>query len=214
MHEILPGIYRVLPSRPTDRKYISYLVVRAEGNLLFPCFSNQSTIHAHFDAIEELGGLAMQLLGDSHFKTAHCDEVAERFGAPLYCSEPEAPDVRASVHSVVTFPLERVELGPGVEAIPTPGHRVGGVCYLVQHRGARLLFAGDAIWHDGSDWHVYPSAKGRKKMLRSLTDLMPVEFDVLFCNPIVANEVYRRDFAGARERVEFLQALADEIGSA
>jgi glyoxylase-like metal-dependent hydrolase (beta-lactamase superfamily II) len=113
--------------------------------------------------------------------------VYARFGAPLYCSEPEAADVTKSVKNVRTFPLERHVLEPRVEVIPTPGHRPGGVCYLVTLGGSRFLFAGDAIWHDGTGWKAFPTKAGRAKMIDSLGRLAEVEFDVLLANTRVEN---------------------------
>ena len=187
MDELFPGVFRVLPTKPLPSKCITFFVRREEGNLLFPCFSGSATIHGRFDEIAAMGGLSRQLLGDSHFKTPHCDEVAAKFGSPLFCSEPEAPDVVKSVKNVQTFPLERHVLEPGVEVIPTPGHRPGGVCYLVTLDGRRFLFAGDAIWHDGTGWKAFPTKAGRTKMIDSLRRLADVDFDVLLANTRVNN---------------------------
>ena len=85
MRELLKNLYVVEPSKATALKYISFFVKRKRGNLLFPCFSNQSTITERFADLEAMGGIGMQLLGDSHFRTAHCDEVSEHFGCSLYC---------------------------------------------------------------------------------------------------------------------------------
>lgn len=189
MQEIFPDVYQVFPSKPTPSKYRSFFVKCDAGNLLFPCFSNSSTIHAHFDAIAALEGLSRQLLGDMHFKSAHCDEVAERFGAPLYCSEPEAPDVMRSVKQVVTFPFTRHLLESGVEVLPTAGHRDGGVCYLITLGEKRYLFVGDFIWHDGARW--IPTA--RKATVRaysaSLALLDALDFDVLLANTNISNAI-------------------------
>jgi len=187
VEEILKGVYKVLPTKATDSKYPSFFLRRPSGNLLFPCFSNSSTIHGSFDQIAAMGGLKYQLLGDSHFKTPHCDEVAERFGAPLYCSEPEAADVTKRLKHVRVFPFERHALEPGVEVIPTPGHRPGGVCYLVKVGGRRCLFAGDGIWHDGKDWKAFPTKPGRPKMIESLRQLADIHFDVLLANTKIGN---------------------------
>jgi hypothetical protein len=187
MDELFPGVFKVLPTKPSPSKCISFFVRRDAGNLLFPCYSASATIHGRFDEIAAMGGVARQLLGDSHFKTPHCDEVADRFGAPLYCSESEAPDVIKSVKNVTAFPLTRHLLEPGVEVIPTPGHRPGGVCYLVTLNGRRFLFAGDAVWHDGKAWKSFPTKPGRPKMIESLRQLAEVEFDVLLANTRVNN---------------------------
>jgi glyoxylase-like metal-dependent hydrolase (beta-lactamase superfamily II) len=189
MDEIFPNIFKLLPAKVMDSKYISFLVKRAAGNLLFPCFSNSSTIHNRFDAITDMGGLRYQLLGDSHFKTPHCDEVAVRFNAPLYCSELEAPDVTRKLKRVVVFPFKRHLLEPDIEIIPTPGHRPGGVCYRVQMGDKSYLFAGDTIWHDGQGWNVFPTKAGVKQMHASLLLLLDVEFDVLLANTRVDNAV-------------------------
>jgi hypothetical protein len=187
MHALFAGVYQIFPSKITDSKYRSFFVNHPSGNLLVPCFSNQSTIHSSFDELDALGGLQYQLLGDSHFKTPHCDEVAERFGAPLYCSEVEAPDVTRNLKQVKTFPFERHELAPAIEVIPTPGHRPGGVCYLVSLEGRHYLFVGDAIWHDGQRWIATPTKAGRKQMVESLQTLAEVEFDVLLANTRISN---------------------------
>jgi glyoxylase-like metal-dependent hydrolase (beta-lactamase superfamily II) len=202
--EILPDIFKVLPTKVMSSKCITFFVRRPQGNLLFPCFSGSATIHARFDEIERMGGVARQLLGDSHFKTPHCDEVAERFGAPLYCSELEAPDVTPKLRHVRVFPLERHELDPGVEVIPTPGHRPGGVCYLVTLGRRKCLFAGDGVWHDGTQWNAFPTKAGRAKMADSLRRLADVEFDVLLANTRVDNPTcfIEVDGAGRKALIE------------
>ncbi|MFN0152754.1 MAG: MBL fold metallo-hydrolase [Gaiella sp.] len=210
MDELFPGIFKVFPSKVTGSKYPSFLVTRSEGNLLFPCFSNSSTIHDHFDDIAGRGGLDAQLLGDSHFRTPHCDEVALHFKAPLYCSEAEAPDVVNKVRQVVVFPFRRHELFPGVEVIPTPGHRPGGVCYLLTAAGKRFLFAGDAIWHDGNAWKAFPTKAGLKSMGESLKRLEELDFDVLLANTRLDNPVCFVE-VNSRSRRQFVERIAERL---
>ena len=212
MHQRFPHIYEVLPSKPTPKKYRSFLVQREAGNLLIPCYSNSSTIEAHFDAIQQLGGLSHQLLTDSHFKSAHCDEVAARFDAPLYCSEKEAPDVTPGLKQVVTFPFTRHDLTEGVEVIPTPGHRVGGVCYRVTVGDQRYLFAGDFIWHDGNQWIPTATKGGVKAYTASLRLLETLEFDVLLANSQISNTTYAVEF-NATTRPHFFAALFTQLKS-
>lgn len=210
MHEIFPSIYEVLPSKPTPKKFRSYFVKHEEGNLLIPCFSNSSNIDAHFDAMAALGGLSKQLLGDSHFKSAHCDEVAGRFGAALYCSEVEAPDVTRTVTKMITFPFERHLLTPNVEVIPTPGHRSGGVCYRITSAGKRYLFVGDFIWHDGERWIVTATKGNGRAYVNSLHLLESLEVDVLLANSMINNPTY----AAAVERDSwraFIAALVEQM---
>jgi hydroxyacylglutathione hydrolase len=210
MREIFPNLYEVLPSKPTPKKYRSFFVQREAGNLLIPCYANSSTIDAHFDTIAQLGGVSHQLLTDSHFKSAHCDEVAARFQAPLYCSEQEAPDVTPGLKQVVTFPFTQHTLTEGVEVIPTPGHRVGGVCYRVTVGDQSYLFAGDFIWHDGTQWIPTPTKAGVKAYTASLRLLETLEFDVLLANSQISNTTYAVDFS-AVSRPDFFAALVKQL---
>lgn len=209
--ELFAGIFKVLPSKVMDSKYPSFFVKRDGGNLLFPCFSNSSTIHDRFNDIANKGGLQAQLLGDSHFKTPHCDEVATHFAAPLYCSEPEAPDVVPKLKQVVVFPFKQHELFPGVEVIPTPGHRPGGVCYLIALNGKKFLFAGDAIWHDGEEWKAFPTKAGMKHMKASLKTLVEVEFDVLLANTRLNNPICFIE-VNQQSRQQFIQSIIERLG--
>jgi len=190
MNEIFPNIYQIFPSKQTPSKYRPFFVKRDEGNLLIPCFSTNSTIEAHFDAIAELGGLSRQLLGDSHFKSSHCDQVAERFNAPVYCSEGEAPDVTPVVKQVMIFPFTRHLLEPQIDVIPTPGHRPGGVCYLISMDEKRYLFVGDFIWHDGEKWIPTATKANFRAYIESLHLLEGIAFDVLLANSKISNPTY------------------------
>lgn len=212
MDEIFPDIYQVFPSKQTPSKYRSFFVKRDAGNLLIPCFSTNSTIEAHFDEITVRGGLSRQLLGDSHFKSAHCDVVAERFHAPLYCSQSEAPDVTRVLKQVVIFPFERHMLDAGLEVIPTPGHRPGGVCYLVSLQEKRYLFVGDFIWHDGTNWIPTPTKAGVPTYIESLRLLAGIEFDVLLANSMISNPTYYVEF-DQDTRKAFMDGLLKQLNA-
>jgi hypothetical protein len=190
MKELLPGLYIAEPSKATSLKYISFFLKRKAGNLLFPCFSNQSTITGRFDEIQRAGGIAMQLLGDSHFRTAHCDEVSMYFGCSLHCSEAERESVAEKCVNVTAFPFERHMLASDIEVLPTPGHRPGGVCYLITLPAGRVLFAGDALWFDGQAWRSFPSSKGKQKLIASFEMLRDIEFDYLTCNTKVCDQAH------------------------
>ena len=211
MHERYPDIYEILPSKPTPKKYRSFMVKRAAGNLLIPCFATSSTIEGHFDSIAARGGLSRQLLGDSHFKSAHCDAVAARFGAPLYCSEVEAPDVTRTVTQIATFPFTRHHLDATTEVIPTPGHRDGGVCYLITAQGVRYLFVGDFIWHDGTRWIPTATKAGHRTYAASLDLLNSIPFDVLLANSIVSNPVASVALDNSTARDAFFSDLRQQL---
>lgn len=202
MEELYPGVYRVLPTKVTDTKYVSFFVKRRGGNLLFPCFSSHSSIEGSFDDIDRMGGLGLQLIGDMHFAAKYNDDVHARFGTDALCSEIEAADVKRKARHVTTFPYVRHALAPRVEAIPTPGHRPGAVSYLVTLGKRRHLFAGDTLYHDGKRWRVYTNKKQRRQMIETLALLAELDFDVLLANTRASNPVCHVELdAAARRRL-------------
>ena len=207
MEELFAGVYRVPPTKVTPSKYVSLFAERPEGNLLFSCFGGHSSIEGSFATIEDRGGVAMHLLGDMHFAARYSDDVFARFGVPTQCSEVEGPDVKRKVRNVATFPFERHELAPGVEVIPTPGHRPGAVSYLVPMGERRCLFAGDSIYHDGTGWRALASKRNRPIMLATLDLLAGIEFDVLLANTSVTNPVCHVELDGNDSKDAFLDEL-------
>lgn len=141
MQLLFDNVDRIVPTKVTPTKYGSLFVTRPEGNLLFSYLGG----HSSFDEIEAIGGAALHLLGDMHFAARHNDDLDGRFGVTTMCSEVEVPDVRRKVSIVGTFPFERRMPAPGVEVIPTPGHRPGAVSYMVDVGERRGQFADDSI---------------------------------------------------------------------
>ena len=210
MDVIYPDVYRVFPSKVTPSKYVSFFVKRKDGNVLFPCFGGHSSIDAHFDELESMGGVSVQLLGDMHFAAKYNDDVFDRFGAALHCSDVEAPDVTRKVNHVETFAFERHEVLKGVEAIPTPGHRPGAVSYLLTIAGKRMLFAGDTIYHDGDRWRCFTSKKNSKTMQSTLDALKEIPFDVLLANTSVENPICHVDL-DEQQRIQLLDDVKASI---
>ena len=203
MEPLFDNVYRIQPTKVTATKYSSLFAVRDEGN-------GHSSIEGSFDEIDALGGVALHLLGDMHFAARYNDDVEQRFGIPTMCSEVEGPDVKRKVKNVVTFPFERHELAPGVEVIPTPGHRPGAVAYLVEVAGRTCLFAGDSIYHDGTDWICPVSKKNRKTMLATLNQLVEVPFDVLLSNTGANNPVCYVELDDTT-RPAFIERLREQL---
>ena len=212
MEPLFDNVYRVLPTKVTATKYSSLFAVRDEGNLLFSCLGGHSSIEGSFDAIDALGGVALHLLGDMHFAARYNDDVEARFGIPTMCSEVEGSDVKRKVANVVTFPFERHQLAPGVEVIPTPGHRPGAVAYRIDIAGRTCLFAGDSIYHDGTDWICPVSKKNRKTMLATLDRLEDIPFDVLLSNTGANNPVCHVELDDTT-RAPFFDGLRDRLSS-
>ena len=210
MENLFDNVHRILPTKVTPTKYSSLFVTRPEGNLLFSCLGGHSSIEGSFDDMDAMGGVALHLLGDMHFAARYNDDVDERFGVTTMCSEIEGPDVRRKVKNVVTFPFERHVLAPGVEVIPTPGHRPGAVSYLVDVGTRRCLFAGDSIYHNGENWMCPVSKKNRNKMLATLDLLAGIEFDVLLANTGANNPVCHVE-VDALARSEFIAGLKGRL---
>ena len=210
MQSLFDDVYRILPTKVTPAKYSSLFAVRPSGNLLFSCLGGHSSIEGSFGDMDALGGVALHLLGDMHFAARYNDDVDEHFGVATMCSEIEGPDVRRKVGNVVTFPFERHTLAPGVEVIPTPGHRPGAVSYLTAVGGRRCLFAGDSIYHDGGTWMCPVSRKNRKTMLATLDLLAEVDFDVLLANTGAGNPVCFAEVDGAT-RADFIAGLKSRL---
>lgn len=210
MEALFPGVYKVLPSKPTPKKYISFFIERQGGNLLFPCYSSSSTIDSSFAEFDRRGGLAYQLLGDAHFKSPYCDTVAARFNAPLYVSEKEAPDVAPKLTHVKIFPFTQHKLAPDLEVIPTPGHRPGGVCYLVTMAQQTILWAGDFIWHTGDAWGAFPTKAGRQEIVESLRTVAALDWQVLLANTTVSNATCAVTVTAAT-RAAFIESIIAKL---
>ena len=207
LQEICEGIFKVLPSKITPSKYVSFFVPRTNGNLLFPCLSSSSTFESSWESIHDLGGIAHQLLGDMHFATKHNDTLFEEFGAPTRCSELEHPDVNRKVENVEPFPFQRHEVVPGVTVIPTPGHRPGAVAYLLEAGPHQAMFIGDSIWYDGKSWVALASKKNRRIMNETLSTLKKESFSLLITNGSVKYKTCSIELPTLREKDDFLDQL-------
>lgn len=75
--------------------------------------------------------------------------------------------------------------GFDVTTVPTPGHTVGSVSYLVEVAGRRLAFAGDLIYGPGRVWSLaamqwtYTGLEGAAATLLSLRELAERRVDVV-----------------------------------
>lgn len=209
MEAVCHDVFRVLPLRMTANKYVSFFVRHQSGNLMIPCYARGGLSEETLSAIEAAGGLSAQLLGDMHLKDKLCDVLHARFGAWTYCSEPEAPDVSRSVSQLRTFPFRRHELLPHVEAIPTPGHRPGGTCYLVNMGAQRVLFAADNVGFHAGRWTAYPSSRGLQDMEASLRALAECDFDYLCANTLLSEPICTVKLSNAKQRRQFFQGVIE-----
>lgn len=176
MQEILPGVFVVRQNGGKGFGY-SHFVRRPAGNLVLDA-SRMTSISESFDAFEAMGGVAAAVISDRHLGGPPTNQIAERFGARIYCSavEAEAMGHRSNaVHIDHVLPFKPTTIEGDVLLIPTPGHTAGQFSTLAQVEGRRILFTADFVWREGGRWR--PGHLSRKKMIRSFEGLRDLDFD-------------------------------------
>jgi glyoxylase-like metal-dependent hydrolase (beta-lactamase superfamily II) len=176
MRELLPGVFLV-PSNGEKGFGYTHFVRRPAGNLILDA-SRIGSISDSFAAIEAAGGVKAVVISDRHLGGPPTNQIAERFGATVYCSRIEADAVghRANaVHVDHALPLERTTIEGDVLLVPTPGHTAGQFSTLAVVEGARILFTADFVWRVDGRWR--PGANSKKTMLKSFEGLRDLAFD-------------------------------------
>ena len=176
MQQVLPGVFLVPQNGGKGFGY-SHFVKRPAGNLVLDA-SRVGSISDSFDELDAEGGVAAAVISDRHLGGASTNEVAERFGARIYCSQIEADAMGHRVNQVRVdhaLPFERTTIEGDVLLAPTPGHTAGQFSTLAVVEGARILFTADFVWRQGGLWR--PGASSRRKMLKSFEGLRDLAFD-------------------------------------
>lgn len=89
------------------------------------------------------------------------------------------------VHDVVPEYRKRVYAGTEVEVLPTPGHTIGSLTYVVERAGRRLALTGDLIYRPGKVWSLaatqwsYTENEGPAMGVLSCYQLMRQRLDLL-----------------------------------
>ena len=138
LQQVLPGVFLV-PQNGRKGYGYSHFVVRKGGNLVLDA-SRVGSISDAFDALAANGGVKAAVISDRHLGGLSTNQIAERFGAAIYCSkiEAEAMGHRANrVHIDHVLPYERTTIEGDVLLVPTPGHTAGQFSTLVTVGGAR-----------------------------------------------------------------------------
>ena len=178
MQEILPGVFLV-PQNGRKGFGYSHFVKRPAGNLILDA-SRVGSLSDSFDTLDQLGGVKAAVISDRHLGGASTNEIAERFGATVYCSAIEADAMGHRVNQVTVhhaLPFERTVVEGDVLLVPTPGHTAGQFSTLVEVGGARVLFTADCVWREGGRWR--PGSSSRKKMRAAFEGLRDLKFDVV-----------------------------------
>ncbi len=173
-HEEAPGVYRCGHNDKASYGAHSFLVTRADGNLLIDSPRHTFKLAGPF---EELGGLA-QILLTHRDDVADAEKWAEKFGATVAIHEAE---VDAAPFATVLLSDEVTEIADGVQAIAVPGHTEGSVVYLVDDT---YVFTGDSLaWsHGRSDLIAFEDATwySRDALTASLRRLAEFRFEQVF----------------------------------
>jgi glyoxylase-like metal-dependent hydrolase (beta-lactamase superfamily II) len=176
MQQVLPGVFLV-PQNGRKGFGYTHFVKRPAGNLILDA-SRVGSISDAFDEIEGAGGVKAAVISDRHLGGPSTNQIAERFGATIYCSRIEADAVghRANaMHVDHALAFERTTVEGDVLLVPTPGHTAGQFSTLVEVEGARILFTADFVWRDGGRWR--PGNSSRKTMRKSFEGLRDLAFD-------------------------------------
>src|SRR5579871_6863834 len=108
MQEILPGVFLVPQNGGKGFGY-SHFVKRPAGNLILDA-SRVGSLTDSFDDLAAHGGVKAAVISDRHLGGASTNQIAERFGATIYCSAVESEAMGHRVNEVRidhALPFER-----------------------------------------------------------------------------------------------------------
>jgi glyoxylase-like metal-dependent hydrolase (beta-lactamase superfamily II) len=190
LREILPDIF-VVPQNGMKGFGYSHFVKRPAGNLILDAMRNTS-LSDSFEAMESAGGVRAAVISDRHLGGPSTNQIAERFGARVYCSAIEADAMGHRANQVKVdhaLAFERATIEGDVRLIPTPGHTAGQFSTLLEVEGRRVLFTADFVYRRGGAWR--PGNLSRKKMLKSFEGLRDLAFDhVVPCTSYAETEFF------------------------
>ena len=144
-----PGIFQLGFNARSSYGANSWYAVRTDGNLMIDAPRWSSRVVNH---IADGGGLARILLTHRD-DVADAERYAEHFGARVYIHE---DDARAAPFATDLICGDApVAISEGVTVIPTPGHTIGSVVFLLDET---YLFTGDSLdWnHEGGKLRASP----------------------------------------------------------
>lgn len=191
MQAVMPDLWETETEQPAPGLTThAYLLTRPLGNILFYNTSRPSA----WPAMEELGGIAWQLLSHEDETGPSLQTIRQRFGARLGIHEAEreaaarfcTPDL---LFSGAGTPFDEVEI------IPTPGHTPGSTCFQVTgQQGLRYLFTGDTLYRaKNGKWRagMIEGHSDRSQLRHSLQRLRTLSPDVVISSAFTGDAGYQ-----------------------
>lgn len=152
----------------------AYLLTRPEGNLLI--YNLGEDQQEDLDAIDQLGGVDLQVLSHRDESSPAICQIRERFSSRLAYHEADAHAIRDVAEADVFVNADCAEpVLDGIDVLHTPGHTPGSICLRYESpHGKSYLFTGDTIVLSAGGWAtgVYPEIEGDAgDLVESLTQL-------------------------------------------
>ncbi len=160
----------------------AYLLTRPSGNLLI--YSMGEDQADDLDAIDELGGVAMQVLSHRDETGPALCQIRERFSSRLAYHEADDHAIRGTAAADLFVDAGCSEpLLDGIDVMHTPGHTPGSIVLRYESpHGKSYLFTGDTIVPNAGNWAtgVYPEIEGdAAALVESLTRLRECPADMV-----------------------------------
>lgn len=190
MHQISEDLWQSSRYSSGGLSTHAYLLTKEEGNVLFYNTSGS----ADLDHIEQLGGVAYQLLTHRDESGASLKRIQQRFQSHLGCSLLEAPYIEKDCLPDCIFSATCTHLND-IQILQTPGHTNGSISYFYSSpTGLAYLFTGDTFfqWHGEWTTFILESAGGTyPDMINSLRVLRDITPDFVFSSGFVGDIAYR-----------------------
>ncbi len=183
MKQLEPDLWQTSARSVGDGVYTrAYLLTKPSGNLLI--YNVGEAQADDLEAIEELGGVSIQVLSHRDEASPALSEIRDRFASRLAYHE-------ADVRAIRDFAEADLSITPGcddpaladVEIMHTPGHTPGSVTLRYESpHGRSYLFTGDAIVPIASGWFtgLYPELESdAAAAVESLTLLRDQSADLI-----------------------------------